>query len=275
MTADTSEVLHVINGDSAGASFAQAFGSKDQILIHRDVLSCGPTPKTANLVEWRELRGRFWKGLLDGFDDFIVPDTPADLWVSIDRVKTAREVHVWAGTGNTDQLTIAFVVHLMEEACADAANLRLVQFERFPGGERRVIGTGELNPEQWRAHPPPRALTRSEQAQYRDAWAALTSSDALAIESFLATHGDAPQHLLAALRLVLLRYPVRASGLNDGDLRLLACVRRFAPRVTRAIGHTMMEKCEHGDLEGDSYLFARVLRMAQPQAAGSAARTVG
>jgi hypothetical protein len=252
MDAFNSRALHVINGDSAGSSFAQAFGLRDQLVIHRDVLSCGPTP-AATLAEWRERRSEFWRSLLDGDLGRESAEAPPDLWDSVDRLRDASEVYVWAATGNTDQLTIAFLLHVMRLSGADPAKLRVVEFDR--------VGAGELIPDEWKRHPPPRALTAAELNDHREAWDALTSSDTQAIVTFVASHPGAPEHLVAALRRVLLRYPSRQTGLNEGDLRLLDNVRQFGPKAARVIGHAMAQAMELGDLEGDLYVFSRVFRM--------------
>jgi hypothetical protein len=44
--------IHLILGDTAGGTFTQTFGRKESLLIDRDVLSCGPTPRRGDLDEW-------------------------------------------------------------------------------------------------------------------------------------------------------------------------------------------------------------------------------
>jgi len=125
-----------------------------------------------------------------------------------------------------------------------------------------VRGTGELSPEQMRAHPEPRKLTPTEVSAYRDAWVAVTSNDPAAVETFSARHPDAPWYLKDAVDKVMRRYPDRASGLNYWDRRLLLEVKERGPRVASILGHIVEAMFLDGDLVGDLYIASRMLGMS-------------
>jgi hypothetical protein len=139
--------------------------------------------------------------------------------------------------------------------------VQVVQFEKHAETGARVRGTGELTPDQLRAHPPSRRLSLFELAAYRDAWVALTSADPADVVSFGSRHPDAPWYLREAVAKVLRRYPDRASGLNYWDRHLLQAVKDKGPRATDVIAHTIEAMFEDGDLVGDLYTFSRLLGM--------------
>ena len=110
------------------------------------------------------------------------------------RLKDAERVHIWAGTGVSEQLFIAFVVQLMKLVGGDVERLALVPFEK--SGNRRVVGLGELDESQMREHPEPQPLDVDVIQHYLNAWGALTSRstvgtlDAASVH-FVDAHSDA------------------------------------------------------------------------------------
>lgn len=55
------KTINIINGDSAAGSFKFAFhANRDEIVVFRDVLSCGPLQKFSNFENWQLLRESFW-----------------------------------------------------------------------------------------------------------------------------------------------------------------------------------------------------------------------
>src|SRR5262245_59909640 len=106
--------LHAILGDSAAGTFKQTFAAGDSLLVDRDVLSCGPTPRCDDLEAWESVRVGFWNS--------VVPPDPGDephtTMGVLDRVRKRREaqrVTIWAGTGVSEQLSIAGTIHLAEQ----------------------------------------------------------------------------------------------------------------------------------------------------------------
>jgi hypothetical protein len=220
------KLLHIVNGDRAAGTFLHTFGATDRLLIHRDILSCGPLPRCTTASAWQKVRLDFWRNALAYLRTYDFEPSPIDLLKNAQRLREDDLLPcVWVGTGNSDQLLISFVLHLMTMSAADVAGVHVVQFETHAASGRRVRGTGELSRDEMRAHPTPRKLTAVELAAYRDAWVAVTSPDPMAMSSFASRHGDAPWYVKDAVSKVLRRFPDRASGLNYWDRHLLQGVR--------------------------------------------------
>jgi hypothetical protein len=255
-------LLHVVNGDLAAGAFLHAFGATDRLLIHRDVLSCGPLPRVGQVAAWQRVRQDFWRNTLSFMRGFDLEPSPIDLLKNHGRLQAEGPPCVWAGTGNSEQLLIAFVLHLVTLAGGDVSTVRVVQFEKNTLTGERLRGVGELGPEQMREHPQPRSLALSELAAYRDAWLAVTDPEPASLGRFSARHPDAPWFLHEAVRKLARRYPDRASGLPYWDRRLLHQVRARGPKAADVLAATVGEMFEDADLVGDLYTFSRLVRMA-------------
>lgn len=255
-------LLHIVNGDMAAGTFLHAFGASDRLLINRDVLSCGPLPRIIKVAAWQKARLDFWRAALAHLRDFNFDPSPIDLLKNAERLRPPDVPCVWAATGNSDQLTISFVLHQIVVMGGDINSVHVVQFEKYPQSEQRVRGTGELSREQMRAHPEPRNLTPTEVSAYRDAWVAVTANDPSAVETFSARHPDAPWYLKEAVDKVMRRYPDRASGLNYWDRRLLGDIKEQGPKVGAVLAHTVEAMFVEGDLVGDLYVASRMLGMS-------------
>jgi hypothetical protein len=255
--------LHIVNGDWAAGSFLHTFGATDRLLIHRDVLSCGPLPRCTTVAAWQMVRLDFWRHALAYLRTFDFEPSPIDLLKNAQRLRDVIEVPcVWAATGNSDQLLISLVLHLVAMSGGDVAGVHVVQFEQHPASGQLVRGTGELSLDEMRAHPAPRRLSAVELAAYRDAWVTVTSPDPAAVSSFASRQAQAPWYLRDAVRKVMRRFPDRASGLNFWDRHLLQSVRSKGPSAAAVVAHTIDAMAEDGDLVGDLYTFSRLLDMS-------------
>jgi hypothetical protein len=261
---DPALLLNIVNGDMAAGSFLHAFGASDRLLINRDVLSCGPLPRSIRAATWQKVRLDFWRNTLAHLRDFNFEPSPIDLLKNAGRLSGPELPCVWAATGNTDQLTISFVLHQVVVAGGDINGVHVVQFEKHVNSEQHVRGTGELSPEQMRAHPAPRRLSASELAAYRDAWVAVTAPEPAAVSSFAERHPQAPWYLRDAVAKFLRRYPSLATGLNYWDQRLLDDVKTFGPKAGSVLAHTIETMFEDGDLVGDLHMASRLLVMSNP-----------
>jgi hypothetical protein len=266
MTGTESALLNIVNGDLAAGTFLHSFGASDRLLIHRDVLSCGPLPRLSKVAVWQRARQDFWRTTLAFLRNFDHEPSPIDLLKNAERLREERPC-VWAGTGNSDQLVISFVMHLVTMMGRDVGGVHVVQFEKNEQTGKLVRGTGELSREQMREHPAARTLSLFEVAAYRDAWLAVTASDPVPLETFAARHPDAPAYLHEAVRKVLRRYPSRASGLAFWDQRLLENVRASGPKASAVLAATVGQMNEDADLVGDLYTFSRLVHMSAPAAA--------
>jgi hypothetical protein len=208
------------------------------------------------------LRHDYWSSFLPGTVGEHV-HSRFNLVDNAKRLAEAERVHVWAGTGVSEQLFIAFVVFLVKLVGGDPERIALVQFEM--SGRKRVIGLGELDESQLREAPDPRALTVDETQVYLNAWDALTSPDPAVLVGFARDHGEASRWLKLAMQLMTRRFPDRRSGLTYWDQALLSRVKTRGPGVSQIIGFTMAETFDQGDLVGDWFLFGRLVKMAAAQ----------
>jgi hypothetical protein len=252
--------IHVVLGDAAAAVFRRAFKPDESPLVDQDVLSCGPTPATQDLVAWQNIRERYWRNLVPQAELEHVP-SPFNLVDNAQRLAEDAPIYLWAGTSLSEQLFIAFAIHLMDVVGADAKRVSLVQFEQLPGSQSRVMGIGELKDEQMAAYPEPAALTDETLADYRAAWAALTATDPANLQSFTIDRPNANRWLAQAMPLMLRRFPDKATGLPFWDRVLLEKVREHAPKTAKVIAAALVHDLNDPDLTGDWYLFGRLLRM--------------
>ena len=255
---------HVILGDSAAGIFRRVFHPADRLVIDRDVLSCGPTPRCDDLGAWCEIRRAFWSSVAPGSG----PEPEAadfGLVRESERLQKAEQVTIWAATGLSEQLFIAHLIHRAEVLGIDATKLRLVQFETLRNRAARVLGTGELNEQNMSEHPEPATISAGSLKDYRAAWTALTSPDPTTIERFSESHVSASEWLKRAMSLLLRRFPDKRSGLPWWDFALLSEVRSHGPRATRVIAYTMGNFIDDADLVGDVYLFGRLLGLGDQE----------
>lgn len=252
--------IHLILGDSAAGVFRAAFRVQDRLLVEQDVLSCGPTPRCEDLEKWSKQRHEYWANLVPGLLDEHAP-SPIALLKHVSRLRDAERIFIWAATGVSEQLFIAFVFHLIRLTAVDPARVSLVRFDTLPNRRARVIGMGELDPDQMGNSPEPLAASSDDARGYLAAWDALTAPDPVSMERFSETNPLANEWLKQAMRLMLRRFPDKHTGLPHWDFKLLESVRRNGPRAPRIIGYTMAENWNDGDLVGDWYLFGRLLRM--------------
>ncbi len=257
--------LHVILGDSAAGIFTRVFFARDRLLIDQDVLSCGPTPRCTDLAAWSKLRFDYWSSFVPGGAAEHV-HSRFNLVDNAQRLTDAECIHIWAATGVSDQLFIAFVVNLLKQVGGDTTRLALVQFETKANSRKndRVIGLGELDEEQMRDAPTPMPMSGEVAQQYLNAWSALTSPDPTLLAGFAREHPEANRWLRLAMQLMTRRFPDTRRGLSYWDHALLGRVAARGPEVSRIIGYTMAETYVLGDLVGDWYLFGRLLRLGSP-----------
>jgi hypothetical protein len=252
--------VHVILGDSAAGIFRRVFRAGDQLLIDRDVLSCGPTPVCQDIGSWVEMRTAFWSSVVPGSEPRPAA-TDFGLLRESERLREAKQITIWTATGGTEQLFVAHVLHRAQEWGIDATKIQLVQFETLPDRSDRVLGTGQLKEQHLSEHPEPAALSAAALRDYRAAWTALTSPDPVLIEQFRESHPGANEWLKRAIRLLLRRFPDTRSGLPRSDFALLTHVHSHGPKAARAIAYTLGDFWDEADLVGDFYLFGRLLRL--------------
>jgi len=245
--------LHIIPGASAAGSFREAFGPRD-LLLHQDILSFGPCPRSDSVADWISVRDEFL-----GIEDLRGPN---DLARQYERLASEGPIFIWAGTGVEDQLLVALTIDLARKAGRDPGDLQLIQFRERPGSRGMVVGMGELNPSQLTAFPEPVRLAGGLLGDCSRLWDAWTSNSPRALDSFVATN----PYVTRAARLLRRRYPRATSGLPFWDFALLRFVRESGPKAARVIGFTMLhEEPQSFDWVSDLYLYEQMHLMADPE----------
>ena len=265
---DANQRLHVTSGDAAAGMLKQDLGIPGgAILVHRDVLSCGPLARFESLSSWREARYGFWQASTDAR---INPPASQDLLWEAERLRDAAEVWLWLGTALSDQLLLALTVHLFDHLGVDLARLRTVQIDP-------ARGVGELRPEALRSHPAPLAMTNPRAEHARWAWQASTADGPDALLAFLAgaAQGPANPHLQHAMHAWLDRFPDRRSGLGRWDETLLAACDAVPRSAGQIVGTALGARRADLDVTGDSYLGLRLRRLGAADLASPAITLAG
>ena len=251
--------LHIVNGDSAAGSLAQALGPQQTIVVQHDVLSCGPMPRTDSLEQWKAVREQYWGRDWGDFSPF---DRAHELMLNTDALRYADGLCLWMGSGLSDQLLLPSTVHLLQLLGIEARSLSTIQFSRHPEGSMEIVGLGMLAPEALKVHPAPEALSPTGIAEAEKVWMAFTASEPDALIKLQKEEATVLPSLRRALKVLIERYPDADTGLNYMDWELLRHTRMHGPRVVPVIANTMVSNAEHLDPVGDMYLMDRMERLA-------------
>ena len=175
--------FHVINGYSAAGTFGQALLEKSaQMLVHDDVLSCGPLPSFESAQQWSQLRGAFWNRVAPGGE---MPGEFDRDWVkTMLSLNDSDSVVVWSGTNAAEQLMLAFAAHLLS-VVRSKAKLHVIQFTPGDGTDWAASALGMMNGERMVNHPPIEPVSDAARAELERYWVAITSPD--------------PTHILAVI----------------------------------------------------------------------------
>jgi hypothetical protein len=249
--------VHIVAGCSAAACLQDGLAlSPDHVLVHHDLLSCGPLPVLDSLDDWREVRESYLRSLdIDG-PSLSFAEQDRDLLTNQERLRSAETITLWLGTGLAEQLMLVWVIALLRKLGADAGRCRIVQFNL--DRKHEVVAVGVLDPLRFKAHPPPTGLTESAIQEATTAWKAVTAPEPDDLLAFLAARQGSLRFLRRALSSLLHHYPDLSTGLNVWEYQLLRYVRDEGPKATRAIGYTMGHDMDFPEWMADSYLFQRL-----------------
>jgi hypothetical protein len=249
--------LHIVAGPSAAACLQDGMAlSPDHVLVHHDLLSCGPLPAFEALDDWRDVRESYLRSLDIEWPSFSFAEQDRDLLTNQERLRSAETITLWLGTGLAEQLLLVWVVALVRRLGADAGRCRIVQFNL--DRKHEVVAVGVLDPSRFKEHPPPTRLTESAIQEATAAWEAVTAPEPDALLAFLADRQRSLPFLQRALSSLLHHYPDVSTGLNSWEYQLLQYVRDEGPKATRAIGYTMGHDMDFPEWMADSYLFQRL-----------------
>jgi len=260
--------LHIVNGSSGGGILRQALSlSRDDILIHDDLLSCGPLLPLRTIDEWRTQRETYLRTLYP--IAFSFDSVNHDLLSCTEDLGHANQLTLWLGTGLAEQLLFAWLIQVFRLLNIDLKQLRVIQFAPdtdAPDTEKgsEILGIGMLNAEQVRAHPEPFVLNEVSIERLDAAWTAVTSSSPARLLEFVAGNPGPLPFLQRSLKSLLTRFPHFDNGLNVWDFELLRQVVERGPTAVKVIGFTIIRLIDNLDCVGDAYLFARLKLLGHP-----------
>lgn len=258
--------VNLVQGHFAGGCFTEVLHSKPgELLVHTDVLSCGPTPPCESLEQWRTLRAAYWDSIPGLGGPWQSGDRTPELLANLERLRTADSIVLWVGLGSAEQLLLAWTVQLLKLTGGETyGRLSVVQFTRIEDRGQDVWGVGLLNTEQIGAHPAPELLAPDAVSELDRCWASITSPEPTQLLSLLSEGSARLPFLRPSLRRLVDRYPDHQMGLSRWEAELLKYVAEKGPRVASVIGHTLGYNLD-SDLVGDAYLFSRLHRLADPR----------
>jgi hypothetical protein len=254
--------LHIIAGPSAAACLQEGLAlSPDQVLVHQDLLSCGPLPSLDSLEDWRDVRETYLRSLDIEEPSVRFVDQDRDVFVNRERLRSASTITLWLGTGLPEQLMLIWVVALLRRIEVDVGRSRIVQF----GVDRQheIVAVGVLNPSRFKEHPHPIRLEESAIQEATTAWKAVTAPEPDLLSGFLADRTHSLPFLQRALTGLLHHYPDLVTGLNAWEYQLLRYVREEGPKATSVVAHTMAHDMDFPEWMADNYLFQRLHRLAE------------
>lgn len=252
--------LHVVPGLSAAACLREGLDlTSDVVLVHNDLLSCGPLRPFDSVAAWRDLRQVYLRSLDVENPTFAFDEQEADVLTNHERLASAGTITLSLGTGLPEQLLLVWFVALLRHLAIDPARCRVIQFGPNRSGE--IVGVGVLNPSQFKQRPEPVRLNAAAVRELESAWAAVTASAPDALLAFLSERDHSLPFVRRSLLALLHHYPDRSTGLNAFEHQLLQDVREFGPKANRVVGSTMGHDFEFPEWMADAYLFERLRRL--------------
>src|SRR5258705_7770359 len=254
--------LHIAPGSSAGGCMEQALNlPRGSLLDNRDLLSCGPLLPLRTLDEWKRIREEYLQALTPE-SPFFFADFHRDLLTNASTIQEAESVTVWVGTGLSEQLLLVWMPQLLRLLNNDLKKLSVIQFSYDPDKGEEIQALGILNPDKFKAYPPPESLDEVAIASIDKAWAAVTAPDPTRLTALLAGDPGAAPFLQRSLQCFILRFPDIETGLGRWDMELLRQVAEKGPAAAKAVGFTIIRGIDGLDWVGDQYLFARLKSLA-------------
>jgi hypothetical protein len=249
--------VHIVAGPSAAACLQDGLAlSPHHVLVHHDLLSCGPLRPLDSLDDWRDVRESYLRSRdIDG-PSLSFAEQDRDLLTNRERLQSAETITLWLGTGLAEQLMLVWVIALLRQLGADPGRCRIVQFNL--DRKHEVVAVGVLDPSRFKEHPPATRLADGALQEAMTAWEAVTAPEPGALLAFLTDRQTVLPFLQRAVSSLLHHYPDLSTGLNAWEYQLLQYVRDEGPKATRAIGYTMGHDMDFPEWMADSYLFQRL-----------------
>ena len=252
--------INVIQSFYAARTFTQAMQPEPgELIVHEDVLSCGPLPPIRSIEEWTQLRKAYWDSIASSKER---RPFNADLLSNAAALRDADSIVLWLGMGAAEQLMFAWMVQYLK-LIGSRAQLHSIQFEHVGNAHWPIWGTGLLEPDQMRHHPPAEPVSAQTIVELERLWERVTSPDPSSLLEVLAGKSVYLPHIPAALTAHLLRFPDYRTGLGRWEAELLRCTKEVGPKAARIIGEVMGVNFD-ADLVGDGVLFSRLHNLASP-----------
>jgi hypothetical protein len=96
----------------------------NHVLVHHDLLSCGPLPALESLDGWRDVRESYLRSLDIEWPSFSFAEQDRDLLTNRERLRSAETITLWLGTGLAEQLMLVWVIAVLRKLGADAGRCR-------------------------------------------------------------------------------------------------------------------------------------------------------
>ena len=263
--------MNILNGDSAAGLFRQAFDMpSENMMVFRDVLSCGPIKPFKDEDSWVLYREEYWHRILadNDIEPYSFHGSHRDLFACFEELKNVEEIRLWIGSSLSDQLLLAFLVSLLVQHNIDPSKLSVFQFYKLDGLNYEIHGIGLLHPDNIKRYSEPIKLSKEMIGVCLDAWNTVIDTSPESLIAFLNRDTTDLPLMSRAMSRLLYRYPSITNGLTYWDEALLSYVTSSRRKAARIIGgamcHDKDDKNEWADRVGDLSLFSWLKDLARP-----------
>jgi hypothetical protein len=240
--------FHIVHGEGMGGVVRSEFGEPPSRLIcDRDTLCCGPLAPLGDPEEWDRLRLAYW----------------ATATVD-EELANADAINLWLGPAMAETLLTGFVLEAFDLLELDVRRLRLIDLEPVFGalGGRHPVGAFHTNLLELAG--PWQPMDQPTEACYRQIWRAATAPTPELLIDFCRLDTPWPSPLKEGMRAWLAWYPALKSGLGYWDEMLLNNSGANPATAAQTIGSCLRHSAGLAVFPGDSWLFHRLRRLANP-----------
>jgi hypothetical protein len=255
--------FHIVHGEGMGGVVRSEFGEPPSRLIcDRDTLCCGPLAPLGDPEEWDRLRLAYWATAT-----VEKPEGPT-LWQQFtaarEELANADAINLWLGPAMAETLLTGFVLEAFDLLELDVRRLRLIDLEPVFGalGGRHPVGAFHTNLLELAG--PWQPMDQPTEACYRQIWRAATAPTPELLIDFCRLDTPWPSPLKEGMRAWLAWYPALKSGLGYWDEMLLNNSGANPATAAQTIGSCLRHSAGLAVFPGDSWLFHRLRRLANP-----------
>jgi len=256
---DQLPMLHILNGDSVRMTIENSL-VPGAFSVWADALHDGPVPGGLLPEQFRKVRTTFWAAN-DWRTANVQPPDILERWDNgLASFSNYDEVVMWFEHDLFDQLILIHHLHFFARHNGGPTAVSLICIDRFPGVDP-FFGLGQLNADQLSSLLGTRQRVTQEQLDLgRDAWAAFTAADPMALQQLVSGDTSSLPFLKAALVRFLEEYPSKMSGLPRTERQILT-VLAAGPRSPESLFRAMYD-LEQGVFIGDLSFWLRVKALA-------------